>query len=75
MKKYLQLACSARIVLSSLQIAFVVGSLLNLINQSDAIFNEGKLDFSHIVLNYIVPYCVSTFSAVKNELDRRDHER
>ena len=52
----------------SLVAAFVVGTLLNLINQGDALFAGRALDWLKIVLTYIVPYCVTTYGAVSFRL-------
>jgi hypothetical protein len=45
-------------------VAVVVGSILNLINQGDALFGGGRIGWAKIALTYIVPYCVSTYGAV-----------
>ena len=52
----------------SLIVALVVGSVLNLINQGDALFAGGPLDWIKIVLTIAVPYCVSTYGAVSYHL-------
>lgn len=67
MKSFLQLVCSARIVQSSLRIALVVGSALNLINQGAVILTGSEIDWFRLWLNYLVPYCVASYSAAKNE--------
>jgi hypothetical protein len=58
----------------SLAAALVVGTILNLINQGDALFAGRSLDWLKLVLTYIVPYCVATYGAVAFRLDamRRD---
>lgn len=48
----------------SLVVALVVGTILNLINQGDALFNDGQLNFIKIFLTFAVPYCVATYGAV-----------
>jgi len=53
----------------SLAAAIVVGTVLNLINQGDALFAGGSLDWLKLVLTYIVPYCVATYGAVAFRLD------
>lgn len=45
-------------------VALVVGTILNLINQGDALFGEGHLNFIKIILTFAVPYCVATYGAV-----------
>jgi hypothetical protein len=42
----------------------VVGTILNLINQGDAIVTGGTFNISKILLTYAVPYCVATYGAV-----------
>lgn len=59
------------IAISSLKIALVVGTLLNLINQGGALLNGDKISWFHLVLNYLVPYCVASYSAATNELEQR----
>lgn len=45
-------------------VALVVGTLLNLINQGDALVTGAPLDYYKIGLTFIVPYCVATYGAV-----------
>jgi hypothetical protein len=69
-----QTACSGKIVKNSLRIALVVGSILNLVNQGDAILARIGVSWIHVALNYFVPYCVASYSAAKNELATRDSQ-
>ena len=48
----------------SLYVALVVGTVLNLINQGDALLGAGSIDWLKIALTYCVPYVVSTYGAV-----------
>ena len=51
----------------ALKMSLIVGSILALINHGDAIF-EGTLTLGNVVqiiLTYLVPYSVSTYSSVK----------
>ena len=59
----------------SLAAALVVGTILNLINQGDALFGGKALDWTKLVLTYIVPYCVATYGAVAFRLDAMRRER
>jgi hypothetical protein len=52
----------------SLFAALIVGTVLNLINQGDVFFGDGKLNVAKIVLTYAVPYCVATYGAVSYRL-------
>jgi hypothetical protein len=55
----------------SFWVALVVGTILNLINQGDALFAARSLDLTKIVLTYAVPYFVATYGAVSYRLRRR----
>jgi hypothetical protein len=49
--------------------AIVVGTILNLINQGEALFGAHPIDWLKLVLTYLVPYCVATYGAVSVRLD------
>ena len=51
-------------------VALVVGTILNLINQGDAIFSATSVNWTKIMLTYLVPYVVSTYGAVSYRLPR-----
>ncbi|MDT8388444.1 MAG: nitrate/nitrite transporter NrtS [Thiogranum sp.] len=63
-----RLACMRDIVYSSSRIALIVGTVLNLINQGEYLFDGKGLMWGHLLLNYAVPYCVATYSAVLTRL-------
>lgn len=48
----------------SLRLAIVVGTVLNLINQGDALLAGAGLSWFKIGLTYVIPYLVSTYGAV-----------
>ena len=48
----------------SVLVALVVGTILNLINQGDALFAGGSVVIWKILLTYCVPYIVATYGAV-----------
>jgi hypothetical protein len=52
----------------SFVVAVVVGVILNLINQGDALFGGGRLNFTKLILTFAVPYCVATYGAVSFRL-------
>ena len=52
----------------SLVVALLVGTILNLINQGDAMVTGMPLDLVKLLLTYLVPYCVSTYGAVSYRL-------
>ncbi|MGE0410304.1 MAG: nitrate/nitrite transporter NrtS [Amphiplicatus sp.] len=45
-------------------VAVIVGTLLNLINQGDALLSGGEVSVLKIVLTYLVPFVVSTHGAL-----------
>ena len=49
-------------------VAVVVGTILNLINQGDAILAGADLQITKLLLTYAVPYCVATYGAVSLRL-------
>ena len=48
----------------SLRVAVIVGTILNLINQGDALFAGRTPDLTKLLLTFVVPYFVSTYGAV-----------
>jgi hypothetical protein len=52
----------------SLIAALIVGTILNLINQGDALFAGGNVNLTKLLLTYPVPYCVATYGAVSFRL-------
>lgn len=60
------------VVRRSVIVAVLVGTLLNLINQGDALFAGRTINWAKVLLTFIVPYCVATYGAVSYRLR---HER
>ena len=52
------------------QVALIVGTVLNLINQGDALLGHGHVSVVKLVLTFVVPYCVATYGAVSYRLTR-----
>ncbi len=71
MQRFWSIAVQKHIVVNASRIALVVGTVLNLINQGEAILAYNGISWGQVAMNYLVPYCVATYSAVKNELNRR----
>lgn len=62
------------IVVAAIKVALVVGTILNLINQGGRVLDGLAPSWFHVALNYLVPYCVSSYSAARNEM-RRNEDR
>jgi hypothetical protein len=54
----------------SLIVALIVGTILNLINQGDALLGTTRLNWIKIILTFAVPYCVATYGAVSYRVAR-----
>lgn len=70
----LRTAGQRRILVAALKVALVVGTLLNIINQGGRLLDGLSPSWFHVALNYLVPYCVSSYSAARNEMTRKRAE-
>ncbi|MBI1331239.1 MAG: hypothetical protein GC166_15190 [Alphaproteobacteria bacterium] len=69
---------SKHVVLRALLVSLVVGSILNVINQGDAMMDGRPIDIVKLLLTYAVPYFVASYGAysafrrleILNEPDR-----
>lgn len=48
----------------SLYVALIVGAVLNVINQPEALFGAAPVNWAKLALTFAVPYCVATYGAV-----------
>ncbi len=74
MRRGITLWCSRCIATRAIKIALCVGTVLNVINQGGAIFSGHGVDWWRLGLNYLVPYGVASYAAVRNELSRSGSE-
>ncbi len=58
------LALSHGVPRRSFLTALVIGTILNVINQGDALWGDAGIDGLKLGLTYAVPYCVATYGAV-----------
>lgn len=73
---FLQLALSDGVPKRSFLIALVVGSILTAINQGDLVLAGMMPNLIKVLLNYLVPFCVSTYGAVTaKQADLRSRSR
>lgn len=54
----------------SFRIALIVGAVLNLINQGDALLGTGRVNWFKLGLTFAVPYLVSTYGVVSFRLSQ-----
>ena len=72
-RQLLTAAASPGIARTALRVSAVVGTVLNIINQGDALLGRAPLDWLHLVLNYLVPFFVASYSGACNELTGSGH--
>ena len=63
-KSWWFLATQRAVICRAVKVCGVVGTLLIAINQGDGILAGQSVDWAKLLLTYLVPYGVSTFSAV-----------
>jgi hypothetical protein len=68
--RFLRIVQHRQIAVSALKVALVVGTLLNLVNQGTNLFEGLPVNVTQGLLNFFVPFCVSSYSAARNEMMR-----
>jgi len=68
--RMLSIASQHQIALPALKVALTVGMLLNLVNQGGNVLEGLPLNVTQMLLNFVVPFCVSSYSAARNEMRR-----
>jgi len=64
-KRFLNLIFTPRILFGAIKVSLVVGTLLNVINQWEYMMAGKGLMIGHLLMNYLVPFCVSAYSGAK----------
>ena len=59
----------------SFYVALGVATVLNLINQGDALVGSASINWLKLILTYCVPYAVCTYGAVSHQLRMPDVPR
>jgi len=70
-KIYCEIAVSPSVINRALKVALIVGTTLNLINQGEALvtFDLINLNLLKLALTYLVPYSVTTYTAVAMKVE------
>lgn len=65
MRLFIKHACDRICIIRSVKVSLIVGTILGLINHSDAIISGtfGRTNIIQVALTYLVPFCVSTFGS------------
>lgn len=66
----LRLMLCPRIARSALKVSVVVGTVLNVINNGEQLWVHHTVNPWQVIMNFVVPYCVSSYSAARNEAQR-----
>lgn len=66
----LALMFSRRIAWAALKVSLVVGTVLNLINNGQQFWSQHTVNLWQVAMNFVVPFCVSSYSAARNEARR-----
>lgn len=64
------LMVSRRIAWSALKVSLVVGTVLNVVNNGERLMAQGTVSLWQVAMNFVVPFCVSSYSAARNEAQR-----
>lgn len=72
MKKSLNTILNRAVFTVACRVSLFVGSILNVINQFDAIFGSVTFSWWQAALNYSVPFLVATYSGAMQAADRPD---
>ena len=65
MSNLLRLMATRPVAMTAIKVALVVGTILNLINQGDALFHMAGVEWGKVALNYATPYLVASYSAAR----------
>lgn len=66
----LRLMLKPRIAGSAIKVSLLVGMMLNVINNGEQLWMHHTLNMWQAALNFVVPFCVSSYSAARNEAQR-----
>lgn len=72
MRDLLHALAKPQIILAAIKVSLVVGTLLNIINQYDAIFAEQSWRWGLALMNYLVPFMVSSYSGAIQLIKRTE---
>lgn len=63
---------SPAILSNAFKVSLIVGTVLNVVNQGEEILNNSGVVWGQFALNYLVPFCVASFSGAKALNGRRN---
>ena len=69
LKIYCEIAVSSSVVKRAIIVSIIVGTALNLINQGSALVNFEQINLVKLLLTYLVPYSVTTYTATAMKVE------
>ena len=67
---WLRLMFTPGIARPAAQVSLAVGTVLNALNQGPELLHHGQVSWPRVAMNYVVPWCVSAFSAARQATSR-----
>ncbi len=64
MQSFFRIAMRPTIIVTALKVT-CGGNDSEYINQWGGIFGSAQISWPHVIMNYVVPFCVSTYSATR----------
>lgn len=65
MRELLRAMVIREVAVTAVKVALVVGTVLNLINQGDALIHMVGVHWGKVALNYATPYLVASYSGAR----------
>jgi hypothetical protein len=65
MRKLLMSMLARPVVINAIKVSLVVGTCLNAINQGAALWHGSGVEWDKVLLNFVVPYLVASYSAAR----------
>lgn len=61
-------------LIDAIKVALLVGAILNIINQGDALMGNGEtqVHWPKLILTFCVPFCVSVYAATRAKIRRSE---
>jgi|GEM_PF-1641886 len=64
---FLKLMTQWSVCRSALKVSFVVGTILNILNNGEQLWADQSVHWWHVGMNYLAPFLVSCYNAARND--------
>lgn len=72
-RSLLQRMMQPQVAKAALRVSLLVGTVLNLVNNGERLWMGHGVNLWQLAMNYIVPFCVSAYSAARIQANQRGH--